>query len=196
LAPDTRGEVRSRTPNMTEEMPPQVLPTATGFAAREALAMLRKRNIATAPLLLRAGLSGGARFLHPAPPHVRSPGRKRPDRARVTAAERGNGRGPSNGNNDIELPSTSISHLLLLFGRGIFWRDGFRPIISCQRPPRPPQGPGRVFRAPIGAFSAFPVARQAARPRCRIHQIEFSLKRSPRPRPPWPRGRSLHGCLI
>ena len=42
---------------MTEEMPPQVLPTATGFAAREALAVLRKHNIATAPLLLRAGLS-------------------------------------------------------------------------------------------------------------------------------------------
>jgi Arabinose-binding domain of AraC transcription regulator, N-term len=42
---------------MTEEMPPQVLPTATGFAAREALALLRKHNIATAPLLLRAGLS-------------------------------------------------------------------------------------------------------------------------------------------
>jgi AraC-like DNA-binding protein len=42
---------------MTEEMPPQVLPTATGFAASEALALLRKHNIATAPLLLRAGLS-------------------------------------------------------------------------------------------------------------------------------------------
>ena len=38
---------------MTEEMPPQILPTATGFAAREVLAALRKRNIATAPLLLR-----------------------------------------------------------------------------------------------------------------------------------------------
>jgi AraC-like DNA-binding protein len=42
---------------MREEVPPQVLLTATGFAAREALAALRKRNIATAPLLLRAGLS-------------------------------------------------------------------------------------------------------------------------------------------
>ena len=42
---------------MTEEMPPQVLLSATGFAAREALAALRKHNIATAPLLLRAGLS-------------------------------------------------------------------------------------------------------------------------------------------
>jgi hypothetical protein len=37
---------------MTEEMPLQVLPTATGFAAREALAVLRKHNIATAALLL------------------------------------------------------------------------------------------------------------------------------------------------
>src|SRR5580704_1243112 len=36
---------------------PQVLLTATGFAAREALALLRKHNIATAALLLRAGLS-------------------------------------------------------------------------------------------------------------------------------------------
>jgi len=44
-------------PNMTEEMPSQGLPTATGFAAREVLAALRRHNIATAPLLLRAGLS-------------------------------------------------------------------------------------------------------------------------------------------
>ena len=43
--------------NMTEEMSPQGLPTATGSAARVAIAMLRKHNIATAPLLLRAGLS-------------------------------------------------------------------------------------------------------------------------------------------
>ena len=33
-------------------MPAQVLLTATGFAARKARAMLRKRKIATAPLLL------------------------------------------------------------------------------------------------------------------------------------------------
>jgi len=39
-------------------MLPQVLLTATGFAAREALAMLRKHNTATAPLLLRAGEIG------------------------------------------------------------------------------------------------------------------------------------------
>ena len=38
---------------MTEEVSPQILLTATGFAAREALALFRKHNIATAPLLLR-----------------------------------------------------------------------------------------------------------------------------------------------
>jgi hypothetical protein len=42
---------------MGEETSQQGLPTTTGFAAREAIAMLRKHNIATAPLLLRAGLS-------------------------------------------------------------------------------------------------------------------------------------------
>ena len=42
---------------MDEEEVRQLLPTTTGFAAREAIAMLRKHNIATAPLLLRAGLS-------------------------------------------------------------------------------------------------------------------------------------------
>jgi AraC-like DNA-binding protein len=40
-----------------EETNQRELPTTTGFAAREAMAMLRKHNIATAPLLLRAGLS-------------------------------------------------------------------------------------------------------------------------------------------
>jgi AraC-like DNA-binding protein len=35
----------------------QALPTATGFAVKQAIAALRKRNIATAPLLHRAGLS-------------------------------------------------------------------------------------------------------------------------------------------
>jgi AraC-like DNA-binding protein len=34
-----------------------VLPTVTGFAARQAISALRKHNIAPAPLLLRAGLS-------------------------------------------------------------------------------------------------------------------------------------------
>jgi hypothetical protein len=42
---------------MGEETSQRGLPTTTGFAAREGIAMLRKRNIATAPLLLRAGLS-------------------------------------------------------------------------------------------------------------------------------------------
>ena len=42
---------------MGEETSQQGLPTTTGFAAREAIATLRKHNIATAPLLLRAGLS-------------------------------------------------------------------------------------------------------------------------------------------
>ena len=42
---------------MKEETSQRGLPTTTGFAAREAIAMLRKHNIATAPLLLRAGLS-------------------------------------------------------------------------------------------------------------------------------------------
>jgi AraC-like DNA-binding protein len=50
------AKVRQGIQNMMEGMPPQVLPTATGFAARQALAVLRKHNIATAPLLLRAGL--------------------------------------------------------------------------------------------------------------------------------------------
>ena len=42
---------------MTEVGTEQVLPTVTGFAARQAIAALRKHNIATAPLLRRAGLS-------------------------------------------------------------------------------------------------------------------------------------------
>ena len=42
---------------MTEVGTKQVLPTVTGFAARQAIAALRKHNIATAPLLRRAGLS-------------------------------------------------------------------------------------------------------------------------------------------
>jgi hypothetical protein len=42
---------------MVEETSQRGLPTTTGFAAREAIAVLRKHNIATAPLLLRAGLS-------------------------------------------------------------------------------------------------------------------------------------------
>ena len=42
---------------MIEDATRQVLPTATGFAARQAIAVLRKRNIEVAPLLRRVGLS-------------------------------------------------------------------------------------------------------------------------------------------
>jgi AraC-like DNA-binding protein len=42
---------------MAEELTRQVLPTATGFAAREAIAALRNHHIEIAPLLRRAGLS-------------------------------------------------------------------------------------------------------------------------------------------
>jgi AraC-like DNA-binding protein len=42
---------------VTERGSEQVLPTVTGFAARQAIAALRRHNIATAPLLRRAGLS-------------------------------------------------------------------------------------------------------------------------------------------
>jgi hypothetical protein len=44
---------------VTEETGRELLPSATGFAAREAIAVLRKRNVPTAPLLSRAGLSEG-----------------------------------------------------------------------------------------------------------------------------------------
>ena len=42
---------------MIEGTTRQVLPTATGFAARQAIAVLRKHNIEVAPLLRRVGLS-------------------------------------------------------------------------------------------------------------------------------------------
>ncbi len=42
---------------MVEDITRQVPPTATGFAARQAIAALRKRNIEVAPLLRRVGLS-------------------------------------------------------------------------------------------------------------------------------------------
>jgi hypothetical protein len=42
---------------VTEEAIRQVLPTATGFAARQAIAALRKQDIPTASLLRRVGLS-------------------------------------------------------------------------------------------------------------------------------------------
>ena len=44
---------------MVEDTTGQVLPTATGFAARQAIAVLRKHNIEVAPLLRRVGLSEG-----------------------------------------------------------------------------------------------------------------------------------------
>jgi len=44
---------------MTEETSRPVLPSATGFAARQAIALLRKRNLPIAPLLKRAGVSEG-----------------------------------------------------------------------------------------------------------------------------------------
>jgi Arabinose-binding domain of AraC transcription regulator, N-term/Biotin carboxylase C-terminal domain len=44
---------------MIDGVTQQVLPTATGFAARQAIAVLRKRNIEVAPLLRRVGLSEG-----------------------------------------------------------------------------------------------------------------------------------------
>jgi hypothetical protein len=42
---------------VTEETTSQALPTVTGFAAKQAIAALRARNINAAPLLHRAGLS-------------------------------------------------------------------------------------------------------------------------------------------
>jgi hypothetical protein len=42
---------------MVEDTTRQVLPTATGFAARQAIAALGKHNIELAPLLRRVGLS-------------------------------------------------------------------------------------------------------------------------------------------
>ena len=44
---------------MTEEANRVALPSATGFAARQAIAVLRKRDIPIAPLLKRAGIAEG-----------------------------------------------------------------------------------------------------------------------------------------
>ena len=44
---------------MAEETRRDLLPNATGFAARQAIAVLRKRNVPVAPLLSRAGISEG-----------------------------------------------------------------------------------------------------------------------------------------
>jgi AraC-like DNA-binding protein len=43
--------------NVTEETRRELLPSATGFAARQAIAVLRKHNAPIAPLLKRAGIS-------------------------------------------------------------------------------------------------------------------------------------------
>jgi hypothetical protein len=43
--------------NVTEETRRELLPSATGFAARQAVAVLRKHNASIAPLLKRAGIS-------------------------------------------------------------------------------------------------------------------------------------------
>jgi AraC-like DNA-binding protein len=45
--------------NVTEETGRQILPSATGFAARQAIAVLRKHNVPIGPLLNRAGVSEG-----------------------------------------------------------------------------------------------------------------------------------------
>src|SRR5262249_44698965 len=45
--------------NVTEEPSRIALPSATGFAARQAIAALRKRNVPIAPLLKRASVSEG-----------------------------------------------------------------------------------------------------------------------------------------
>ena len=44
---------------MTEETSRQVLPSATGFAARQTIAVLRKQKVPIAPLLKRVGVSEG-----------------------------------------------------------------------------------------------------------------------------------------
>jgi hypothetical protein len=50
-------EVLERKRNVAEEVTGQVLPTAMGFAAKQAIAALRKHHVQIAPLLRRAGLS-------------------------------------------------------------------------------------------------------------------------------------------
>src|ERR1700733_1804056 len=48
---------RARSVQMFEGITQQILPTSTGFAARQTLAVLRKRNLDVAALLHRVGLS-------------------------------------------------------------------------------------------------------------------------------------------
>jgi hypothetical protein len=45
--------------NVTEETRRELLPSATGSAARQAIAVLRKRNVPIASLLTRAGIAEG-----------------------------------------------------------------------------------------------------------------------------------------
>ena len=45
--------------NVTEETSRVALPSATGFAARQAIAVLRKHNVPIDPLLKRAGVAEG-----------------------------------------------------------------------------------------------------------------------------------------
>jgi hypothetical protein len=45
--------------NATEETRRELLPSATGFAARQAIAVLRDRKVPIAPLLTRAGIPEG-----------------------------------------------------------------------------------------------------------------------------------------
>jgi AraC-like DNA-binding protein len=52
-----RRSPRARSVELTEETRRELLPSATGFAARQAIAVLRKRNLPIAPLLTRAGIS-------------------------------------------------------------------------------------------------------------------------------------------
>jgi hypothetical protein len=52
----SRAKLSQWSGDVTEDGTEQVLPTVTGFAARQAIVALRKHNITIAPLLHRAGL--------------------------------------------------------------------------------------------------------------------------------------------
>jgi AraC-like DNA-binding protein len=49
----------ARSVNLSEETGRELLPSATGFAARQAIAVLREHNVPIAPLLTHAGISEG-----------------------------------------------------------------------------------------------------------------------------------------
>jgi AraC-like DNA-binding protein len=55
----TRRSFCARSVNLSEETGRELLPSATGFAARQAIAVLREHNVPIAPLLTRAGISEG-----------------------------------------------------------------------------------------------------------------------------------------